>query len=131
MPIKNAEERRRYQRGYYLANQQKRLAEAKQWREDNITHYVVYKHTSPEGAVYIGEGTNKRPYRLNKADRSPEWLAAFDKSTVEIEILHKCDSKAEARRLEKEEIIKAGTANLINSNRYYNYENRIIITQTK
>ena len=83
-------------------------------RASKKTHYVVYKHTSPEGSIYIGEGSNLRATDFYK--RSDEYKAAFNKDTVKVEILHKFDTKKEAQIKEAELINEIGIENLINKN---------------
>ena len=77
------------------------------------THFVVYKHTSKKGDVYIGSGTNFRPYTFAKTNRSKEWHDAFD-SDCEVHILAEFRDRDSARELEKSIILEIGLDNLVN-----------------
>ena len=82
-------------------------------RLSRLTHYVVYKHTSTEGAAYIGEGNNLRAEDFK--NRTASWKAAFNKDTVTVEILGIYSTKAGAQLAEAIEIERIGIDSLINS----------------
>tara|TARA_R110002050_G_C8702115_1_gene494912 strand:+ start:46 stop:627 length:582 start_codon:yes stop_codon:yes gene_type:complete len=108
----NNPERYKQRTKQYQIDNEPRL---KQWRKDyyqsTLTNYVVYKHTSPEGAVYIGSGTNRRPYSWS---RSTEWHAAFNKDTVKVKILREYFTREDAYAYEAELIKSIGLSNLVN-----------------
>ena len=109
-PINKAKQRA-YDKAYYAKPEVR--AKAKVRHASTTTHYVVYKHTSPEGSVYIGEGANLRATDFH--NREEKWKDAFNKETVKVEILHKFDTKKEAQIKEAELINKIGIENLINT----------------
>lgn len=63
------------------------------------THFVTYTHTNTKGDVYIGSGTNLRPYQFNSNSRSTAWHEAFS-SDCQITILAEFKDKEQARDLE-------------------------------
>ena len=44
--------------------------------------YYVYKHTFPNGAIYIGKGKGGRAYAFNKRDTSPYWKHTYEKYKI-------------------------------------------------
>tara|TARA_R110002049_G_scaffold109688_1_gene258640 strand:+ start:589 stop:1161 length:573 start_codon:yes stop_codon:yes gene_type:complete len=103
-----------YQKAYRAKSENiaKNLSKNIAYRASKNTHYVVYKHTSSEGSIYIGEGWNVRA--TDFYNRDEKWKAAFNKETVKVEILHKFDTKKEAESKEAELINEIGIENLVN-----------------
>ena len=81
---------------------------------NNTTHYVVYKHTNSKGDVYIGCGTNLRPYEFSTNNRSKEWFNAFHNNDCKIHIISEFKDKKDAKEFEKSLITDIGLDNLIN-----------------
>jgi len=104
-----------YSKSYYQSNRGSIAAKSVAKYQDSVTHYVVYSHTSLEGQVYIGSGTNLRPYIFDSVNRRRNWHKVFTKDTVKVEILHKFDTRDEAMIKESELIKSIGLENLVNT----------------
>ena len=107
----NKANQKAYNKAYNAKPENK--SKAKALYDSKITHYIVYSHTSPEGLLYYGEGTNLRATDFH--NRNEEWNKAFNKETVKVDILYKFDTKKEAEIKEAELINKIGIENLINT----------------
>lgn len=81
-----------------------------------MNNYTVYKHTTPNGKVYIGITSNKPQYRWNNGKgyaNSPLFMNAIKRygwENIRHEILHTELTKAEAEKREQE-LIKEFNAN--------------------
>jgi len=118
-----------YNRAYYQANK-KNLSNSQKTRRANnrdiiaakdkayykglTTSFVVYRHSNDSGDLYIGSGTNLRPYQMNQCNRNANWHKSFNKDTVKVEILHTYSTKTEAQAKESELIKSIGLSNLVN-----------------
>tara|TARA_R110002049_G_C9013405_1_gene550824 strand:- start:92 stop:619 length:528 start_codon:yes stop_codon:yes gene_type:complete len=78
------------------------------------THFVTYKHTNSKGDIYLGSGTNHRPYRLHNSVRSTDWIATYSDSIICIDVLDTFDTKQKARKAERDLISQIGLSNLVN-----------------
>jgi len=84
------------------------------YRAEKKTHFVVYKHTNSKGNVYIGCGTNLRPYEFYNRQRSKAWHESFD-NECEVTILTRYKDIESARELETHLIQTIGLDNLVNT----------------
>ena len=110
--MKQTEKRKEYMKAYRKANREKLLSQMREYSKCRITHYVTYKHTNKSGDVYIGSGSNIRPYI--KANRKKgNWMKAFSDG-FEIEILKKFSNIDDARAYERQLINEIGLDNLVN-----------------
>ena len=98
---------------YYAENKETLKERQAKWRANSITHFVVYAHTNSKGNIYIGCGSNIRPYDFHNG-RSKEWRKAFD-NECEIKILGEFKYKKQALTKEKELINAFGLNNLVNA----------------
>ena len=94
----------------------KKKAYMKAYRASKKTHYVLYKHTNSEGYIYVGCGSNLRPFELKASRRSLDWNKAFLGASICIELLDTFDTKKEAREAKRELIRAIGLDNLVNIN---------------
>ena len=81
---------------------------------DVRTHFVVYKHTNSKGQIYIGCGSNLRPYDFR--NRLNHWKDAF-KDDCQIHVVAEFKDKETARELESLMIDTIGLDNLVNQRR--------------
>ena len=88
----------------------------KVYRDAKRTHFVAYKHTNSKGQIYLGAGTNLRPYLLNDSLRTPNWISTYSNDIICIDVLDTFDTKKEARKAERALIAKIGLSNLVNVN---------------
>ena len=113
---------------YRAENKESRKESSAKWRANNkeaqkeykaktyaekTTHYVTYTHTNTQGDVYIGSGTNLRPYQFNSKSRSVAWHDAFS-NDCEITIIAEFKDREDAFNLECKMIEETGINNLIN-----------------
>ena len=85
----------------------------KTFQARQITHFVVYKHTSSKGRKYIGCGHNLRPYQFSKHNRSKTWHKAFD-NDCKVTIIAEFKDKESALKLEDKLIRETGINKLVN-----------------
>lgn len=81
--------------------------------ENRNSLYYVYSHINHNDDLYIGSGNKRRPYYLN---RKGNWSKYFSKDTVKVAILKECETKGEARRIERNIIKAIGLDKLVNTN---------------
>jgi len=103
------EEKKIYNKIYYKANKEQRKARYK----SSITHYVAYKHTNDKGDVYIGSGSNLRPYEKGGNGRGKNWKEAFSDGCTTT-ILKRFNTLKDARVYEQFFINRIGLDNLVN-----------------
>lgn len=109
----NKEAIKEYKAKYNAENKEaKKEYDAKHYA-DVRTHYAVYKHTNSKGDVYIGCGSNLRPYDFNVSSRSKAWHEAFD-NDCQIHVLAEFKDRETARELESLMIEEIGLDNLVN-----------------
>ena len=99
---------------YDKANKEAKAARMKANYKSKLTHFVVYMHSNNKGDVYIGEGTNLRPYSFSNRTNEA-WSKHFSRDTVKVEILYKFETKKEAQIKERELIAQIGLNNLVNT----------------
>ena len=108
---KNKEAKKKYRAKYSLENKEAIKEYHAKYRAEARTHFVVYKHTNSKGQIYIGCGSNLRPYDFN--NRKGNWKDAF-KDDCQIHVVAEFKDKESARELEKLMIEYIGLDNLVN-----------------
>lgn len=96
---KNKDKVKEYHAKWYAKNKEARKEQMSKYITDKITHFVTYAHTNSKGDVYIGSGTNLRPYQFSSNGRSIAWHEAFS-SDCQITILAEFKDKEQAMELE-------------------------------
>ena len=107
--LKNLDKLKSYKKRYDNENRDSLVVKAKESRN---SVFYVYSHINNNNDLYIGSGNKRRPYSFT--NRKKTWRSYFDKNTVKVAILKKCETREEARRLEDIIVRSVGLNKLVN-----------------